>query len=104
MSHGQIIRPDAVGITVNMQDGPNAFPAVSTLVGQGGVAVSVFGGMSKLEYVAALIAAGAPGNGSFEREEAEIRTAKFCVDRAEAILAECASRHQQHEEHNGSGS
>ena len=85
--NNRIITAGSVNIQCQMQPGPNAYPAVLQLQHSGGVALQVFGGLSKLEYVAAII-------------EASIDDHEVAVDRAAALLAECVRRTETNKEVN----
>ncbi len=80
--NNRIALPGAVGISGTFHPGPNATPAQAVITGQGGVAVAVFGGMTKLEMVAAQLMAADAAHGESKFIE------RYAKDAAE-LLKEC---------------
>lgn len=82
MSNGLAI-PGRVSVDVVGHPGPCAQPIVVPLQKSSGLEVHVFGGLTPLQHVAAIIAGGKGG------------TAAEIVDFAQAVLDECAKREKE---------
>ena len=90
MSNG-ILQPGKMGLSVSHHDGPMANPVSLPVQETGGVHIHTFGGLTKLETVAAQIAAGLAANSERMPEEA----AELSVELAEQVLAICQQRETQ---------
>src|SRR5262245_11928608 len=73
----------------------DAFPSAGTLVSSQGAQTMIYGGLTKLEWMAGMVAAGDTGS------EETFLTPDEIVDQAEYILAECERRQNATQKQNG---
>lgn len=80
---GQIIGSNKLTVNLQHQPGPLADPTAVTIPMPGGVSLVVFGGLTKLEALAGMIAI-------------QVKDPASAVDRAQAVLDECQKRQVAH--------
>lgn len=98
-SNGRVAIPGQVGIGVTVHPGPNAHPAAVQLQGNGGVQMHIFGGLTKLEQIAGMVASRMEerlttmGDGPQVASNVDYIASRSVVI-AQAVLAECEKAHR----------